>query len=801
MTKNIFPEAVSVLFVDSAVDSYLQFLTGAKPDIKTHLLDLKEDGVDQITRILQNHYSEKLVQAIHIVSHGSPGTLYLGNTELSLGTLDRYTEELQTWFTPSRSSKSEVRSQKSRILTHPPIPPSTPQLLLYGCNVAIGDAGEEFITQLHHLTGAEIAGSTTPIGNATKGGNWQLDYKTGSIQPTIPFSSQSLTTYRGLLAPPEISDSATATRATDEDMALSITGITVADEDDDILTVTLGATSGILSLATTSGLSSISGNGTSNISFSGSVASVNAAINGLSYDPNQDFSGNATLAISVNDGDGPVTLNVPLAVTPVNDAPAIAPASLTVVEGQIASFIPQVDGSSDNFNITDIDNDPVQIILKVDSLPSQGTLRLNGSRLVIGSTFDYTQIGSLTYEHDGTQVINPAGITLNDFTVTVDDGAGGLIAPTVIPITVTPANQDSIVGGSTVLFEGEVDHVVPISIADPDQTGLFDVEILTLPTDGILNFNGAPVTIGQIISSSEFDAGNVTFTHDGNDANFGNPPNVSFNVRATDDGGGTGVPSSVDGTIDLIITPNNDDPTLVNNTGLTFDTVADGGPTQTITFNQLRVTDPDSPIPQLSYTLTEIPDPTKGTLILSGQSLGVGSAFTQADIDSGRLEYEFVDNTNTGTVTDLFRFEVRDGEIREYPSIHDGGIYPDDTSTTLSELTFNITVTGPGSGNGVTPAPGNSAPTPEIVDGIEAFELNEGGTFTITDEAHLRYSDSDNTPEQIVYSITQTPTSGTIRVNGVDIGRFGSFTQQDINDNNVEFVHAGNEDFIRPLAN
>ncbi|MEG4219819.1 DUF4347 domain-containing protein [Microcoleus sp. Pol12A6] len=30
-------------------------------------------------------------------------------------------------------------------------------LLLYGCNVAAGDAGEEFITRLHKLTGAQIA--------------------------------------------------------------------------------------------------------------------------------------------------------------------------------------------------------------------------------------------------------------------------------------------------------------------------------------------------------------------------------------------------------------------------------------------------------------------------------------------------------------------------------------------------------------------------------------------------------------------------------------------------------------------
>ena len=40
----------------------------------------------------------------------------------------------------------------------------------------MGGAGEEFIAQLRKITGAEIAASTTPIGNKAKGGNWELDF-------------------------------------------------------------------------------------------------------------------------------------------------------------------------------------------------------------------------------------------------------------------------------------------------------------------------------------------------------------------------------------------------------------------------------------------------------------------------------------------------------------------------------------------------------------------------------------------------------------------------------------------------
>jgi hypothetical protein len=98
------------------------------------ILDPTRDGVERITQVLASRTD---VEAVHLVSHGSPGCLYLGSTQLCLETLYDYAPQLQTWFTPSTS----------------------PSLLLYGCNVAAGDAGEEFIEKLHRLTGAEVAAS------------------------------------------------------------------------------------------------------------------------------------------------------------------------------------------------------------------------------------------------------------------------------------------------------------------------------------------------------------------------------------------------------------------------------------------------------------------------------------------------------------------------------------------------------------------------------------------------------------------------------------------------------------------
>ncbi|MBN3943305.1 DUF4347 domain-containing protein [Nostoc sp. NMS9] len=166
-----------ILFLDSSVNNYEILLKNVVSEIEVIVLASSQDGVEQITQIL---LQRPRVESVHIVSHGSPGCLYLGNTQLSLSSLERYTQELQTWFSPS--------------------------LILYGCNVAVGDAGEEFLQKLHRLTGANIAASTTPTGNAALGGDWNLQVQVGKDFPiphpiALAFRQEILSTYTGILAP------------------------------------------------------------------------------------------------------------------------------------------------------------------------------------------------------------------------------------------------------------------------------------------------------------------------------------------------------------------------------------------------------------------------------------------------------------------------------------------------------------------------------------------------------------------------------------------------------------------------
>src|SRR6185436_16139297 len=110
--------------------------------------------------------------------------------------------------------------------------------------------------------------------------------------------------------------------------------LSVADPDSGALTVTLSVTNGVISLGSLAGLSFTSGDGSGDatMTFSGTVADINAALDGLGYSPAADYNGPATLTISSYDGTTTDVDSVSIAVSPVNDAPVAANTSVSVNE-------------------------------------------------------------------------------------------------------------------------------------------------------------------------------------------------------------------------------------------------------------------------------------------------------------------------------------------------------------------------------------------------------------------------------------------------------------------------------------
>jgi Ca2+-binding RTX toxin-like protein len=162
-----------LVILDAQVEDCEKLQKGVVPQAKVILLDRTEDGIEQITQALRKYTD---LSEIHIISHGSPGCLQLGNTQLSLDTLKRYASQLQTW--------------------------SVPSLILYGCNVAAGDAGVEFIEKLHQITGAKIAASANKTGDSALGGDWNLEVKTDEFKVSLALTSEAIAHYSSVLATP-----------------------------------------------------------------------------------------------------------------------------------------------------------------------------------------------------------------------------------------------------------------------------------------------------------------------------------------------------------------------------------------------------------------------------------------------------------------------------------------------------------------------------------------------------------------------------------------------------------------------
>ncbi len=167
-----------ILFVDASVPAYQRLLIELDASVRVCLLEGERDGVEQITAAIAQLRAEGQIGEsleLHIISHGVPGCLDLGNAALSLDTLASYADDLAAW--------------------------SASELLLYGCNVAAGDAGQEFVEKLARMTGGAIAASTTPIGHPSLGGNWDLDVSTQDKVPAVAISSAAQQTWQHKLGP------------------------------------------------------------------------------------------------------------------------------------------------------------------------------------------------------------------------------------------------------------------------------------------------------------------------------------------------------------------------------------------------------------------------------------------------------------------------------------------------------------------------------------------------------------------------------------------------------------------------
>ncbi len=157
------PQRTEVAFIVNTVTDWQTLAQGIKPGVQVVVLDGHGDGLTQMTDWLAQQLAGS-IDAVHVFSHGAVGSVVLGSITLDSASLDARQDEL---------------AQLGQALT------PNGDILLYGCNVAAGETGAQFVGRLAQLTGADVAASTNLTGAARRGGDWVLEYATGKLDATV----------------------------------------------------------------------------------------------------------------------------------------------------------------------------------------------------------------------------------------------------------------------------------------------------------------------------------------------------------------------------------------------------------------------------------------------------------------------------------------------------------------------------------------------------------------------------------------------------------------------------------------
>jgi hypothetical protein len=480
----------AIVFVDAGVSNYQGLTAGLQAGAEVYVLDPMQDAVTQITQTL---LGKSNISSVEIISHGEAGGLKLGAGMLSFSNMRSYADQFQSWGTALTADAD---------------------ILLYGCDVAADPAGQAFVAFMGQMTGADVAASTDLTG---QGGNWVLEYTTGSIEAQSSLATAATASYQGSLnnaitfTGAAVSFTENATNPTVLFAGASVAGsvpsgrtLTITPtggETTDRLTVTTGGTVtvsgsninvGGTTLATFTG-----GDGTNPLVITFNAAPASAAQSILRQVTFASTSENpSTTARSISAvfaGGTAVTQTVN--VTAVNDVPTISNITKSGTEDTTLSF------AATDFTSVYSDVETSLSSITVTAGPTRGTLQLGGATVTAGQVITAANLANLTYAPN-------ANANGNDqFSWTASDGTASSTAGRVT-LSLTAVNDaPTTINVSTAGLEE-----APITLsaatftsgfADVDGDTLSSILITSLPANGTLEYEGAAVMNGDRIALAD----------------------------------------------------------------------------------------------------------------------------------------------------------------------------------------------------------------------------------------------------------------------------------------------------------
>lgn len=169
MTRN---QHRDLLLIDHQVDRLSLLAEDAAGRADIHVLGPDDDALAIATRLLASRDDV----ALHLVGHGAPGAILLGNAQLDREVVLARDALLDGW----RGVVSEI--------------------VLYGCETGQGDRGQGFVSTLVRATGADVRAASGVVGAAEMGGSWHLDVGARPGAASVLFSQALQRDYPAALA-------------------------------------------------------------------------------------------------------------------------------------------------------------------------------------------------------------------------------------------------------------------------------------------------------------------------------------------------------------------------------------------------------------------------------------------------------------------------------------------------------------------------------------------------------------------------------------------------------------------------
>jgi len=147
-----------IIVVDTSIADYQHIIDAATQKGIEVLCVSGDEGLEGLAKKIQQY---EHIDTLHLVSHGSAGQIHVGKDTLSSGTLAEHESHL-----------SLIKSSLS----------DEGELLIYGCDVASGEQGQQFVELLSQTLSKDVAASNDLTGSFTQGGNWRLEEASGAIE-------------------------------------------------------------------------------------------------------------------------------------------------------------------------------------------------------------------------------------------------------------------------------------------------------------------------------------------------------------------------------------------------------------------------------------------------------------------------------------------------------------------------------------------------------------------------------------------------------------------------------------------